>query len=177
MGRCLSPTLLWSVPPFSHCWTPSPLQSHWGRWYHTHLSGLLVYLHFMWGVPLPPSPVEPSTRQPLLLAFPTPGCWVWAQLLPSLAGLFIYSLCGECPCPTLWSSGCPTLFATCLFFSAACLLFSFFHFSHGGGQSVQGAMLICSIEYHMPLICSPGGLPSRLEAGVWPCGSPPGFSI
>jgi hypothetical protein len=62
--------------------------------------------------------------------------------LPSLAGVFIYSSVRECPYPTLWSSGRPSLFATCLlnFFSAACLLFSliFSLFSLGGGQSVQG---------------------------------------
>jgi hypothetical protein len=58
--------------------------------------------------------------------------------------LFIYSSSGQCSSPTLWSSGCPALFATCLFFSAACLLFRFFFFSLGGGQSVQRAMLICS---------------------------------
>jgi hypothetical protein len=43
------------------------------------------------------------------------------------------------PLPLLWRSGCPALFATCLF--CYCLLFSF-SFSLGGGQSVQGAMLI-----------------------------------
>jgi hypothetical protein len=32
-------------------------------------------------------------------------------------------------------------------------------------------------ESHVPLICSPVGLPSRLGAGAWQRGSPPGFSI
>jgi hypothetical protein len=50
MGRCPYPTLLWSVPHFSCCWKPSPLQAHWGRWCH---SCWLVYLQFVWGVPFP----------------------------------------------------------------------------------------------------------------------------
>jgi hypothetical protein len=54
---------------------------------------------------------------------------------------------GGCSSPTLQSSVHTPPFAMCLFFfcfSAACLLFSFFSlFSLGGGQSVQGAMLIC----------------------------------
>jgi hypothetical protein len=55
-------------------------------------------------------------------------------------------------------------------------LFSLFFslFSRGGGQSVQGPMLI----YHV-LLSSPGGLylPSSLGADVWWSGSPPGFSV
>jgi hypothetical protein len=38
-------------------------------------------------------------------------------LLPSPTSLFIHSSSGECPSPTLQSSGCPALFAKCLFFS------------------------------------------------------------
>jgi hypothetical protein len=30
-------TLMWSVSHFCHCWMPSPLQAHWGRWCHTCL--------------------------------------------------------------------------------------------------------------------------------------------
>jgi hypothetical protein len=37
MRRCSYPTLLWSVPHCSHCWMPSPLEAHWGRWRHTLL--------------------------------------------------------------------------------------------------------------------------------------------
>jgi hypothetical protein len=47
----------------------------------------------------------------------------------------------EFPSPTFWNSRCPTLFVMCLF-CCYCLLFSFSFFSLGGGQSVQGAMLI-----------------------------------
>jgi hypothetical protein len=105
-----------------------------------------------------------------------------SPLLPSLAGLFIYSSReGVPPTPALRSSGCPALFAVCLFFFQLLAYYSVFFFisSLGGGQSVQAAMLICPREYHMLLICSPGGLllPSRLGAGVWWHRSPPGFSV
>jgi hypothetical protein len=54
--------------------------------------------------------------------------WGVLLLLPSPASLFIHSLSGDCSSPTLQSSGCPTLFAKCLFFSATCLLFRLFFF-------------------------------------------------
>jgi hypothetical protein len=37
MGRCPSPTIWWRVPHLHHCWTPSPLQAHWGRCCHSCL--------------------------------------------------------------------------------------------------------------------------------------------
>jgi hypothetical protein len=102
-------------------------------------------------------------------------------LLPSPAGLCIYSSREGVPLPTFRSSGHHTLFATDFFFSSCLLIiqFFFFLFSLVGGQSVQRAMLICPREYRVPLICSPGGLrlPSTLGAGVWQCRSPPGFSV
>jgi hypothetical protein len=82
---------------------------------------------------------------------------------PAFSGQLVYLQFSR-GSPTLQSSGCPVLFATCLFFffSAACLLFSFFFLLFlGGGQSVQKTLMICPREYHMLLICSPGGLLSR----------------
>jgi hypothetical protein len=127
----------------------------------------------------PPPLVELSTWQPLLQVFPAPrflgrghhSCLLWLVCL--------FTVCmRECPSPTLWSSGHPTLFVMCLcFFSCLSIISRFFLFSLGGGQTVQGAMLICPREYHVLLICSPGGLPSRLGAGIWWYGSPSGFSI
>jgi hypothetical protein len=35
--RCPSPSLQWRVPYFSCCYKPSPLQTHLGKWCHTHL--------------------------------------------------------------------------------------------------------------------------------------------
>jgi hypothetical protein len=54
-------------------------------------------------------------------------------------------------------------------------------FSPGGGQSVQGAMLIwprvvCgSATYHLAHLVRV--FPSRLGAGIWRPGGPPGFSV
>jgi hypothetical protein len=177
MGMCSSPMLQWSVPHFNHCWTPSPLQAHWERWCHTCLlwPACLFTVH-MGEFPFPPRWSFPHNNHCYKLSSPQ-VCWAGVPLLPSLASLFIYSSHGECPSPSLLSSGHPVLFAMCLFFFS-CLFFSFFFlFSLGGGQSVQEAMLICPREYCMPLICSPGGLPSRVGAGVWQRRSPPGFSI
>jgi hypothetical protein len=123
-------------------------------------------------VPLLYSPVECATLQLLLQAFPSPSTLgEVVPLLPSLAFLFIYTSSGECPSPTLWSSGCPTLFAMCLFFSCLFIIqFVFFSFFPGWGSIcprgyadlAQG----CLLEYCMPL-SSPGGLllPSRI--GIW----------
>jgi hypothetical protein len=36
-GECPSPILWWSMPHFSHCYKPFPLQAYWGMWYHTRL--------------------------------------------------------------------------------------------------------------------------------------------
>jgi hypothetical protein len=49
MGMCLFPTLWWSMPHFSCCYKPSPLQAT------PAFSGQLAYLQFMLGsAPLPP---------------------------------------------------------------------------------------------------------------------------
>jgi hypothetical protein len=55
--------------------------------------------------------------------------------------LFIYSSIKDFPSPLLWHASCPPSLLRVFF--CCCLLFSFFSlFSLGGGQSVQGAMLI-----------------------------------
>jgi hypothetical protein len=72
---------------------------------------------------------------PLLQAFPLLVVGRVPPLLPSPAGLFIYSSVGDCPSPPLQHSGCPTLFATCLF--CCCLLFSFSFFP-GWGSVCSG---------------------------------------
>jgi hypothetical protein len=202
----------WSSPGCSHnCFKLSPFQAHWGRWLYTHflrpacsfavhvgsgpspiscgvflqlpvlqafpllvaghvllllpsLASLFVYsqlayLQFTWEVGLPPSPVEFSSQE----------------------NLFIYSSVMDFPSSPLRHSGHPALFATCLF-CCCCLLFSFFLLSLGGGQSVQGAMLIwprvvCgSTMFHLAhlVVCI---FPSDLGTGIWQGGSPPSFSV
>jgi hypothetical protein len=142
---CPSPTLWWSVPHFSCCWTPSLLQAHWGRWCHIAFSSQLVYLQFMWGSA--PCPGGAFHRTATVASFPhSKVAGRVLQLLPSPAGLFIYSSMRECPPPLSGAQGTRPLCYMSFFFSAVCLLFSlvFFLFSLGRGQSVQGAMLICS---------------------------------
>jgi hypothetical protein len=117
----------------------------------------------------PPPLVELSTQQPLLQAYPSQRLLGWGShsCLLQLACLFTVRV-WECPSPTLWSSGHLALFVMSFFFQLL-VYFSVFVglFPLCGVQSVQGAMLICPREYRVLLICSPGGLPSRLGAGVW----------
>jgi hypothetical protein len=91
----------------------------------------------------------------------------------------LFTVPGGIPLPTLWSSGHPTLFTTCLYCSYCLLLSSLF--SLGGGRSVQGAMLIwprvvCgSTTYHLSHLVHV--FPSYLSMGIWRPGGPPGFSV
>jgi hypothetical protein len=184
-----SPSLRWSFPHDSCCYKPFPLQAHWGRWHHSCLlwPACLFTVHVeKCPFPPPPAPVELSSWQSLLQAFPTPkllgrcrhSCLLW------LACLFTVHVT-DCLSPTLWSSGHPAVFCMCLFFSAACLLFSwefFSFFSPWWGLVCPGGYADlphgCLWEYHV-LLSSPGGLllPSRIGAGAWRHRSPPGFSV
>jgi hypothetical protein len=144
-------------------------------------SGLCDYLQFKWEVGLPPVlwSFPPTTA---FTSFPAPGCWVPATA-PALSGqarLVYLQFWEGFPSPPLWHSGCPTLFATCLYCSY-CLLLSFSFFP-GGGWSVQGAVLIwprvvCgSTVYHLAHLVV-RVFPSRLGTGIWWPGGPPGFSV
>jgi hypothetical protein len=53
----------------------------------------------------------------------------------------LFTVPGRIPFPNLQCSVHPTLFPACLYCSY-CLLVSFSFFSPGGGQSVQGTMLL-----------------------------------
>jgi hypothetical protein len=80
---------------------------------------------------------------PPLTSFPAPGCWARAPLPPEALrpAQLVYLQSREgFPSPSLQRSGRPTLFPVCLNCSY-CLLLSFSFFP-GGGQSVQGAMLL-----------------------------------
>jgi hypothetical protein len=92
--------------------------------------------------------------------------------------LFIYSSLRDCPFPPRLS-GCPTLFAMCLFWFFHLLVYysvCFFSVFPGWESVCPGGYAdlahVCLWEYHMPL-SSPGGLllPSRLGSGVWQCGA------
>jgi hypothetical protein len=107
-----------------------------------------------WGVFFPP---------PLLQAFLLLVAGCVPQPLPSPAGL----LWGISPPPHLRSSGCPTLFATCLFCCYCLLLRFFFLFSLGGGQTVQGAMLIWPRVVCGSTECHLADLVSASSQAIW----------
>jgi hypothetical protein len=106
----------------------------------------------------PPTAAFTSFPAPRLLGRGYHSCWlVYLQFREGF------------PLSTLWGSGCPALFAMCLF-CCYWLLFSFFSFFPGwrsvcpGGYAdlAQG----CLWEYHVPLSSSCGLRPSKLS-GRW----------
>jgi hypothetical protein len=94
-------------------------------------------------VSLSPSPVELSSHSHFYKISCSKVAGRVLPLLSSPASLFIYSSMRDCPSPSLRCSGCPAFFAMCLFLLLFIIQFGFFSlFTLGGGQSVQGAMLI-----------------------------------
>jgi hypothetical protein len=87
------------------------------------------------------SPVELSSWQLLLQAFPLQGCWVGATT-PAFSGWLVYLKFHDVfPLHPLRCSGSSALFATCLLLLLF-IQFVFLLFSLDGGQYVQGPMLI-----------------------------------
>jgi hypothetical protein len=160
---------------------PSLLQAHWGRWRHAGLLQLACLFTVLVGeCPSPPSGGAFHMTATVTSFLHSKVAGWGPPLLPSPSSLFIDSSCEGEPLPHSESSGCSVLFAACLFFFQLLFYHSvccFFLFSPGRVQFVLGPMVICPREYCVLLICSPGGLPSMLGAGIWQCGSPPGFSI
>jgi hypothetical protein len=164
----------------SHCYK-LPLSKHTGGG-DTALSfsGWLVYLQFMWDMGLPPLLWSfPPTA--IFTSFPAPGCWMCATA-PAFSGRLVYlQFCLGFPLLLLWCSGCSALFLH-VFFVVIAYYSVFFLFSLGGGQSVQGAMLIWPRVVCRSTTCCLAHLvvhvfPSCLGAGIWlQPGSPPGFS-
>jgi hypothetical protein len=116
-----------------------------------------------------------------LTSFPAPGCWARAPAptRASLAWLVYLQFQEGFPSPPLALRAPHPLCHMSLLFLL--LITQFLFFSLGGGQSVQGAMLIwprvvCgNTAYHLAhLVCI---FPSRLGMGNWRPGGPPGFSI
>jgi hypothetical protein len=116
---------------------------------------------------------------------PLQGCWVGAAA-PAFSDWLVYLqfAWGIAPPPRSRAWGAPPSLLCVFFFQLLVYyLVCFFSFFPPGWGSVclggyadlaQG----CMWEYHVPL-SSPGGLllPSRIGAGIWQCGSPPGFSV
>jgi hypothetical protein len=130
-GRWVFPLLLWSFPPTA-TFTSFPAPAYWPV--------LLL---------LPAAMFVYSSRGkwvfPPLTSFPTPGCWVRAPLPPEALrpARLVYLQSREgFPSPNLQRSGRPTSFQCVLTVLIAYYSVSLFFFFPGGGQSVQGAMLL-----------------------------------
>jgi hypothetical protein len=132
------------------------------------LLGQHVYLQFMWEVGLAPLSCEVFLPLLLLQAFLLLVAGRVPPLLPSLAGLFIYSSMRDCSCPPS-GSGSSALFAACLF-CCYCLLFIFFSFFPGWGSVCPGGCADlaqgCLWEYRVPL-SSPCGPCLPKWSGRW----------
>jgi hypothetical protein len=139
-GRWVFPPLLWSFPPTS-TFTSFPAPYYWAvllllpaAMFVYSSRGKWVFPPLLWSFP-------PSAT---LTSFPTPGCWACAPLFlpePLQPTRLVYLQSREgFPSPNLQRSGHPTLFPVCLYCSY-CLLVSFSFFP-GGGQSIQGAVLL-----------------------------------
>jgi hypothetical protein len=150
------------------------------------LQSLFFYLEFMWGGA--PHPLSCGACHTSATVTSLPLSKVAGRgppLLPSLAGLFIYSSPEGLPLPhsLVLSAPHPLWYMSFLFFFS-CLLFSldFSLFYPGLGSVCPGdyadLALVCLLEYRVPL-SSPGGLllPSRTATGIWRWESPPRFSV
>jgi hypothetical protein len=118
----------------------------------------------------------------LLQTFPLPVAGHVPLLLPSPASLFIYISMRNCPSPPLvFRVPCPLCHVS--FLLLLLIIQFFFLFSLGGGQSVQGAMLIWPRVVCGSTACRLAHLmfhvfPSHLGTGVWwRHRSPPSFSV
>jgi hypothetical protein len=119
--------------------------------------GKWVFPPLLWSFP----PTATLQAFPLLIAG---VCHRSCLLRP---GLFIYSSRRNSP-PRFQCSGCPTLFATCLF-CCFCLLFSFSFFPGWGSVCPGGYADLsqgCLWEYHVPL-SSPCGPRFPKPSGCW----------
>jgi hypothetical protein len=147
MGSCPSPTLWISVPHFSGCYKPSPLQAHWEMWCHTRLLWpACLFIVCVWSAPLPSR-----------VGVATPAFSGWLVYLQFAWGR-------SAPPPHSRAQGTPPSLLCVFFFMC---LFIIHYFFLGGGQCVHGAMLICPRKYHVLLTCSPGGIPSRKQDRIW----------
>jgi hypothetical protein len=174
--------LLWVLLCGSLCYKLSPFQAHWGRWHCTSFlrPACLFIVHVRSGSSL----LSCGVFLPLLLlqAFLLLVAGRVLLLLPSPAGLFIYSSMKEFPSPP---SALRAPRPLC-YMSGLLLLLNiqvFFFFFPWVGVGVQGAMLIwprivCgSTVYRLAHLVIRFFL-SCLVAAVWRWrGSPPGFSI
>jgi hypothetical protein len=164
------PPLLWSFPPTT-TFTSFPTPDCWAC--AAAPAGQGVCLQLMWEVGLPPHFHKLShswllgTRPYSHPLWPGPGC--------------LFTFLGGIPLPHFGAQGAPP--SLLRVFIVLIAYYSVSLFSLGGGQSVQGAMLIWprdvfgSTAYHLAHLVV-RIFPIHLGAGNWQRpGGPPGFSI
>jgi hypothetical protein len=101
-------------------------------------SGRCVCLQLTWEVGLLLSLLWSFPPTTTVTSFPAPGCWACATA-PAFSGpACLFTVLWGIPLPALMHSGCPTIFATCLYYSYCLLLsFSFFPWM---GVSLSGGL-------------------------------------
>jgi hypothetical protein len=125
------------------CYKLSPLEAHWERWHCSCFLRPACLFTVHWEVGLPPSPVEFSS---LLHSHKLSCSWLLGtrphscQRLSGLPSLFIYSPRKD-SLPPIFGAQCAPPSFPCVFI-AVIAYYSVSLFSPGGGQSVQGAMLL-----------------------------------
>jgi hypothetical protein len=156
--------------------TSFPLSNHTGGGNTTPaFSGQHVYLQFTWEVGLPPSPVEFSSHCHF---YKLSRSWLLGMCRHSC--LLQLACCEGFPLPPFGTQGAPSSLLRVFFIVIA--YYSVF-FSLGGGQSVQGVMLIWPRIVCGSTMCHLAHLvvrifPSCLGTGIWQqCGSPPDFFV
>jgi hypothetical protein len=177
-GRWIFPPLLCSFPITTFTSFPAP-----DYWAVLLLLPAAMFVHSSRGKWVFPPLLWSISPSATLTSFPAPGCWVRTPLPPEPlppAGLVYLQSREGFPSPDLQRSGRPTLFPACLNCSY-CLLLSFSFFPWVEVSLSRG--LCCSVpdlsveelryrEAHLVHV-----FPSRLGAGDWQPGGPPGFSV
>jgi hypothetical protein len=128
-GRWVFPPLLWSFPPTS-TFTSFPAPGYWAMLLLLPAAMFVYSSHGKWVFP-------PSAT---LTSFPTPGCPVPARGSPARPAC-LFTVLGRIPFPhsLALSAPHPLSLVSYLFLL---LITQFLFFPWGGGQSVQGAMLL-----------------------------------
>jgi hypothetical protein len=158
-------------------WTHAPFVFSNIQPYPPAAIAVLFYLEFTWGGP--PPPLSSGACHTLAAV----GCLLLSKhtggggTTPAFSSLFIYSSNEGLPLPHSLELRvlCPLWYD--FFFQLLIIQFGFFFFFPRAGSVCPGGMPICLREYHVPLICSLGGLPSRVGAGIWQHGIPSCFSV
>jgi hypothetical protein len=123
-GKWVFSLLLWSFPPTT-TFTSFPTPDCWACAAAPAFSGPACLSTAHVGSGTSPLSCGAFLPPPLLQAFQILVAGHVAQLLPSPAWLVYLQFCEGFPFPPLWCSGCPTLFAMCLY----CCYYVLFSFS------------------------------------------------